>query len=47
LTFAAALVGPDSKRMPQKMNTTAMAPRNSEANHPEILSRIFCSIGRM
>ena len=30
--------------MPQKTNTTAIAPRNSVATMPEILSRMVCSM---
>ena len=44
-TFAAEADADDWNSMPQKTKTTAMAPRNSMANQPEILSRIFCSIG--
>jgi hypothetical protein len=45
-TVAAATLTVDSKRMPQKMKTTAMAPRKTMANQPVILSRICCSMTR-
>ena len=43
---AAAWVADDSNWMPQKMNTMAMAPRNTAANQPVNLSRICCSMGK-
>jgi hypothetical protein len=43
--LAAADVTEDSNWMPQKMKTTAMAPRKTMANQPEVRSRIRCSMG--